>query len=510
MIAAAILALLTVGCRPGSSGGADELDTFTWGVKSKIRTFDPAEIDDETTGYALGQIYEPLMRVGAEGRPEGVLVNSLTPNDAVTEFTANIRRGIVFSDGTTLDANVVVASFDRILKSKALRADYARNLLKDVKRIYAKDQESVVFELKRPMASLPSRLTYPALAVVPMSVPRDRPISKLQEMHGTGPFTPTEATPTSMTLVRRTNWHDQGPFLKTVRILVIEDPVLRARKAIEGDLDLAPLAPSEAVAAAEDAGLRRRLRRTPRTALVYLQLQPKSYPALKDPRVRRAIWHAIDRDRLVDGVQRAVNLRADGFVPPGVAGNDRVQNIPGFDVDRARELVARAGYRPSYPLPPISVAVATSSNMREAAEAIASDLRVNLGVEANVEALPAEVLQERNRAGKLPFYITGWTGDFEHPENYLPMLFGTGSSENRSGFSDPRVDRLFARAAPLETILQRDGLYDRAHRIIIEQAAAVPLFFPVDVEMVDPRVRGLTFSAYGHGSLGSVTKRPRT
>lgn len=483
-------------------------DSFVWLIRNRLATLDPAEVSEDANGQVLRQVFEGLAAIDERGVAQPLLATSWQPNDDATEFLFRLRQGVTFSDGTVLDARTVKASFDR-LKAPGLSSGYARTLLQNVKTVEVIDASAVRFKMDRPLASLPARLAYPALAITGRAMPRDRAARSPQELIGTGPFTLFSAEADRLEFKGRTNYHLTGPLLQELSVRVVGDAATRYAMLRDEKADLALLAPADAIAAGRESAFSRRLRRTPRAAVAYLQIQPSAYPPTRSAKVRRAIWHALDRDELVADVQGGINLRADGFVPPGVPGYERATPRVAFDPVAARTLLAEAGYPDPAKLPPITITVVASAPGRATAERLAGDLRSTLGLNVSVEALAPEAIAVRNRAGRLPFFVTGWTGDYSHPDDYLPMLFGSVSSENRTGYRNKKVDDLFAQAASQENVMRRDDLYDRAHKIVLADSVAIPLYFPVDVELTSAKTRGLLFTPFGHGSFAEVTKRPR-
>jgi len=93
----------------------------------------------------------------------------------------------------------------------------------------------------------------------------------------------------------------------------------------------------------------------------------------------------------------------------------------------------------------------------------------------------------------------GWVADYPHPQNFLEILFGTGSESNFGEYSAPGVDALLSRAAVETDTEQMLALYRQAEEMLVSDAAALPLWFGRNYLLVKPYVKG-----YKPNPLGSV------
>jgi peptide/nickel transport system substrate-binding protein/oligopeptide transport system substrate-binding protein len=107
-------------------------------------------------------------------------------------------------------------------------------------------------------------------------------------------------------------------------------------------------------------------------------------------------------------------------------------------------------------------------------------------------------------AQDFPAFELSWIADYPDPENFLTLLFGSGSPENHTGYSNPEVDRLFAAAAVERDPTRRRDLYLEAQRIILADAVIIPCYHSIDYTLVKPHVKGLTITPMGILELDSV------
>jgi ABC-type transport system substrate-binding protein len=211
-----------------------------------------------------------------------------------------------------------------------------------------------------------------------------------------------------------------------------------------------------------------------------------------DKRVRQAVNYAIDKEALV----RIVNGRkqiANGCLPPPVPGHNLHRKPYPHDPERARRLLAEAGYRNGFD---ILLSVPRYAHVNVSAESVQADLEA-VGIRARIEALSFAALLSAAIAGKLTFAYRNWAMDFPDPWNFLGQLFHsrmispTGS--NTSFYSNPDYDRLLNQARRELDREKRVALYQRAEDILYDDCPAVWFGFPILAEVRQPYVKGYKY-----------------
>ena len=115
----------------------------------------------------------------------------------------------------------------------------------------------------------------------------------------------------------------------------------------------------------------------------------------------------------------------------------------------------------------------------------------DLGIDVEIEVLEKGAFFDRYGQGDFQVTWLSWFADYADPENWLPQQFGTDGGFNVLGYSNPDVDELFTTAATELNQTERLALYDQAHRLIIEDQAVTPLYYPQRHYLVKPHVAGL-------------------
>jgi oligopeptide transport system substrate-binding protein len=170
---------------------------------------------------------------------------------------------------------------------------------------------------------------------------------------------------------------------------------------------------------------------------------------LRDPRVRRALCMAIDRDVIVRHILKLGQEPAYHFVPPGIRGYEPPESRIRFDPKEATRLLKEAGFPMDVPL---GILYNTSESHQKIAENVAEQLRQNLGLRANAYNQEWQAYQQTVRDEDYDLARAGWIGDYLDPNTFLDMWVTNGGN-NQTGWSSPLYDRLIAFAADVGTFL---------------------------------------------------------
>ncbi len=208
-------------------------------------------------------------------------------------------------------------------------------------------------------------------------------------------------------------------------------------------------------------------------------------PPLDDPRVRRALALAADREILANVVLRGFHFPASGgFVPPGMPGHSPGIALP-YDPESARQLLADAGYPGGRGFPVLETI--TTLAYHPYFEHLQSQWREHLGVEMSVERVDSAVEWERTEADRPPLIVSGWAADYPDPDCFLQV----GLSWNKYGWQHAGLEELVERARRTMDQGERLHLLQQADRILVEEAAILPLTYGRGHSLVKPWVRNV-------------------
>jgi len=329
------------GCASGSAGSTGTAATttggapvrggsLTVGTMAEIDGFSPSQNKWDTNGLLYANtVYDPLMAVAVDGSIQPYLAQSLMPNAAYDQWTLVLRPGIVFHDGTALDATVVRNNF-AALQSSALTG----GALKGVASVTSPDDHSVVFALNAPTTGFAAALTTQVGYVVAQST-LDHPTAPPV---GTGPFVYSEWLPNGhFTATRNPHYWQAGlPFLDQITFRPIADTTQREDSLRTGSVDaLVSIDPQTYQHFHGVPGYRALIETSPvvGSPTMGFMLLNCARPPTDDPDVRLALAKATDQEAIQkvfgDGTFQRVNgmflpdspyYSATGYPSPDPAG----------------------------------------------------------------------------------------------------------------------------------------------------------------------------------------------
>jgi oligopeptide transport system substrate-binding protein len=257
-----------------------------------------------------------------------------------------------------------------------------------------------------------------------------------------------------------TYWDREGVALGRVDALPVENPVTALNLYLTGALDWVPRTPNDL---AEALATRADHRISPALVVYYYRVNV-GRPPLGDARVRQALALAIDRESLVRDVLRLGQLAATHVVPPGIPGYESPPSALGHDPERARALLAEAGFPGGRGFPEIGILYNTHEDHRKVAELIADQLARTLGIRVVPYNQEWQSYLATIQAGDYDLARAGWIGDYVDPNTFLD-LWVTNGGNNQTGWGDPLYDRLIRGAADVERFAERPlpgGLFEPA------------------------------------------------
>ncbi len=291
-----------------------------------------------------------------------------------------------------------------------------------------------------------------------------------------------------MTLTRYDDYWGDVAQLDEVVVQTIADGNAR-RQALEGgQVDGYDLVAPGDVQALEDAGFQVE-DRDPFNVL-YLGLN-QAVPELADLRVRQAIAHAIDKDAVISQSMPEGSTAATQFMPDIVTGfSDDVETYD-YDPDRAKELLAEAGQSDLSIdfVYPTGVSRPYMPSPEDTFVALRSQLEA-VGITVNPVALPwsPDYLDRIQGSPDHGLHLLGWTGDYNDPDNFVGVFFGT--EKNEWGFDNPELFSALAAARELPDADEQGPAYEAINDQIMEFLPGVPLASPVPSLAFAPEVEG--------------------
>jgi ABC-type transport system substrate-binding protein len=462
---------------------------------------DPARAVTVTDGSACSLIYSGLVRFDAEGQVVADLAKTWEISADGLVYVFHLRDGVRFHDGAYLTAQDVVYSFSRILDPQvgSSRAwvlegiqggqDFLSGLASTVTGLVAADARTVVITLERPVAHFPSLLAMPAAYVVRAEVVRKWGEDFGYHPVGTGPWRLAYwREGIEMRFEAFAGYFGARPCLQALSYRFIPDPATRQAEFEAGNLEILTLGEENVGYFARHPRYSARIVRAPELAVVYVALNCGK-PPLDNVLVRRALNHAIDRKAILDAIRPGRYTLANGSIPPKLGGEPTGEGYA-YDPALARSLLAEAGYPNGFKM---DLVIRAGGLSVFCAEPIQAEL-ARVGVSVRIVSLETRAFFARTGdSGDPDACLLSWVADYADAENFLfPLFHSTSrpSGGNNARFTDTATDQLLDEARREIDPARRAGLYRAAERAIFAKAPWIPLFFPVDLIVCQPEVRG--------------------
>ncbi len=182
-----------------------------------------------------------------------------------------------------------------------------------------------------------------------------------------------------------------------------------------------------------------------------------------DARVRQALNLAVDREQITRDVLGVGQLPADHLVPPGIRGYTQPETGIRYDVARARQLLAEAGFPNGNGFPKFGILYNTLEAHKKIAEVIADQLRKNLNIDVAAYNQEWQSYLQSTRSLDYDLSRSAWVGDYEDPNTFLDLWITNGGN-NQTGWGNVVYDRLLEAGANVEQFLSApDFILEHAH-----------------------------------------------
>ncbi|WP_394289267.1 ABC transporter substrate-binding protein [Microbacterium sp.] len=522
-LAIGALALTACGSQRDDDGGSaapEDVDgTFVFAASSDPASLDPAFAQDGETFRVSRQIFEGL--VGTEpgtADPAPLLAESWESTEDGMSHTFTLKEGVTFHDGTDFNAEAVCANFDRWFNWEGLAASealgyyynklfkgYASNAEDAVYKSCAADGDTTVtIELNKPFAGFIPALSLPAFAMQSPTALEEYAadevggtaeaptLSEYATGHpvGTGPYVFEEWAPgEQLTLTANEDYWGEAGQIDEIIFRVIDDPTARRQALEAGSIDGYDLVGPADTAALEEDGFTMVSR--PPFTILYLAFN-QAVEELQDPTVRQALSYAVDKDALISQVLPEGTEKATQFMPDTVNGYNPDVTTYEYDPEKAKELLAEAGYTEENPLTltfnyPVDVSRPYMPDPEQIFTVLSSQLEaVGVVTEPETDAWNPDYLDKITASSDHGIHLLGWTGDYNDTDNFVGVFFGQKSAE--WGFDNPELFAALDEARGIADLEEQSALYQEINQMVAEFIPGVPLAHPAPTLAFDPRV----------------------
>jgi peptide/nickel transport system substrate-binding protein len=416
--------------------------------------------------------------------------------------TIKLRDDVVFNDGTPFDAEAVKVTIERhlTLEGSARQADLAA-----VESVEVVDPTTVQLNLKAAFAPLTAQLADRAGMIMSPTQ-----LKALGDQFATdpvcvGPFQFVSRTAgNEIVLKKAPDYYDADKVkLDGVTYRIITDGNVRQANVKSGDVQVAErLQPTDVATLENDPAVKLIAQESIGYQGISINVGNVAGAAAPpgevdtalggSPELREAFELSLDRDVINEVVFAGRYTTGCTPLPPASPYHDKSIECSTRDLDRARELIAESGA--STPVP-VTLTVGTSPENLRLGQVIQSQAK-EAGFEVKVAPTEFTSALDASDAGDFDTFQVGWSGRVD-PDGNTYNFWHTGSSLNRSGYSNPEVDALLDQARLTEDEAERKELYTQATEMVLEDRPLIYLYHPVNYLATAPDVVGVEYYADG-------------
>ena len=513
LVLAVILSGVTVlsGCSYGDSQEAAGGKEITVAINSETGSMDPAgSIALTYLAYSVAALDE-LLTYDENGEIEYRAAESYEVNEDQTVWTFHLREDALWSDGSQVTAADFLNTMTRAL-DPASGSGYANYLfpIENAEEIYngeadmdtlgveAPDDHTLVFTLEEPCVYFLDLLRLPVYTPSCAKY-ADSPESGWdrdpQTSLANGPFCLTEYVPDQYFVLEKNEnyWNKDAIRLERITYRFFDDTQSMATAYETGEVDVATSLPSSVMELYEG---REDLYVTDQIATRYIYFNLNVEP-LNDVRVREAMNLALDREELCTIVgtdtEPTYNL-VSKYMTDRSTGEyfvDGAEQSFEENVERARELLAEAGYPNGEGFPTLTYSYPTLEMDSDTAQVIQQQLKETLNIDIQLNPQELQANYSARHAGDFELCRMNWTADFADPYTYLSMLL-SNSTYNCSGIHDEEYDAIVAQSDRETDPAKRSELMHQAEQLAVgEQFYIMPLYAMKSVNLVNPDITGI-------------------
>ena len=465
---------------------------------------DPALITAQSTGRIAYALFEGLTMFDEEARPQPGVAERWEVSPDGLRYTFYLRAEARWSNGDPVVSGDFVYSWRRVLLPETA-SEYASQLypirnaqpfnegkLREFGEVgvRAVDDRTLEVTLENPTPYFPDLCAFVTyLPVHRATVERFADwASKAEHFVGNGPFLLGEwRLFDRVRLVKNRGYWGAGLVrLESLDVLPSAKPSTAFNLYSTGQADLMMdkgLAPTPLMG---ELKRRRDFHASPFLGTYFLRFNCKKAP-FSDSRVRLALGLVIDKGVLVEKITRAGETVAGSFVPPGTGHGYEPPEGYGRDPERARRLLAEAGYPGGRGFPIFEYLFKGDSDLdRDIAVELQGMFERELGIKMQLKAQEWTVYLAAQSALDYDVCRSSWVADYNDPNTFLNM-FVSGDGNNRTGWASERYDERIAAAARESDRAKRFERFAEAERLLVsEEAPVCPLYFYVGIQFYDP------------------------
>lgn len=470
------------------------------GLVHPVESLDPALLTEHEERLVASALYEGLVSYDekAHGIKSVLARNWKYSRDGKT-LTLSLKKGLSFHNGKKVDAQAVKAAWEKNFSNTkewsnvslflgiSGSSDRLEGRTQEISGIQAVDAETLKITFDRPNAVFLYMLTSPIFWVFDAQ-DENTPAA------GTGPFIFQEQKDKKTILLVRNEKYHRGKALITAlnfQVFAGEGEALGEYKS--GKIDYL-----DAISMAEMKGLRQD--KQYQDLFIYrpvlytysLGLNMNAEPFSSSYELRRALNYAIDRQSISEEVLGGAYRPAQSIIPRGLPACNPEMRGYKYDVQKARDLLVKAGYPGGEGLKPVVISYDEGDGHGAVLEAVARQLG-SIGIEVQLQSMDWDYYKKQLGKNQLEIFRVGWHADYPDADSFVYSLYHSSKTgiSNFFSYQNPQVDKILNNARAQLDEEKRIQALRQAEEIIVDDAPCIWLFQKMAAKLVSPGVRSL-------------------
>ncbi|SDW70722.1 ABC transporter substrate-binding protein [Roseicitreum antarcticum] len=482
--------LMTATAVAALCAGSASAQTLTAGLSAAPSSMDPHFATTGQNQQLAMNLYDRLVHIDAAGNFTPGLATEWEVSEDRLTWTFTLREGVTFTNGSPFTAHDVVYTFERIPEVPNSPAPFTQRLAA-ISSVEAVDDQTLVVTTAEPAPVLISDLATIYIVSRDAGDAESADFDRGTAALGTGPYRMVSYSPGEQLVIARNDdyWGETAAF-EEITIRFLDNAATRVASLQAGEVDfIDAVPPNDLQRLSADDGID--VISAPSARMLYMgvdqledttvQIDPAVGNPFLDVRVREALSLGINREAIIDRIQFGSGAPANQFAPEGIFGHNPDLPTPTYDPERARELLAEAGYEDGWSMT-IHGPAGRYVNDTDVLLAV-GQMWAQLGLDVEVESVPTNVYFGQATAREFSAFMVAFgitTG-----ESSLALRNVLGSfdedrgwgSNNRFRYSSPEFDAALGEAFEAFDDAEREAALQEAARIAAEDVAVIPLYW---------------------------------
>jgi peptide/nickel transport system substrate-binding protein len=481
----------------GLRTSAQDAETLIIAVAENIDTWDPGfTVGSKSSQTVLQNAFDQLTQyqVIDATAPDGVAYRTVDTTQIIGMLASDVkmdganmiftlRPDAVYSNGDAVDAAAMKTGYDRIIESGAI-ASFLLGMgggVTSSDQFTANEDGTFTIAMSVPNTLIPQcNVMHNTDALNPAELaanatdtdPWALEYFKANLGIGNGPYKLESYKPDdSIVLVADENYYGDAPFFKKVIMKIVADATQRVQLLKNGDVDTATKIPfPEYAGLSTDENVK--TLSIPSNLIVFVEMNTTLAPFDKKE-VRQAVAYATPYQDIIEQVYLGQAGEAKSLIPSGMPTHDPSTNKYSYDLEKAKELLATAGYPGGDGLPDITLTVAGDDQQKERYAIILQDSLKQIGMNVEIQKLAYAQYNELQQGSKLQIWTDEWLSWVNDPFYHLSWLAQSESPSNYPKFKSDRADELIAQFTLSDDAAGREAASKEIQAILIDESPYV-------------------------------------